>query len=181
MGEVSGPGGAVVEALSAAIPGAVEEVQEFRGETTVVVARERIVDALAFLRDRPMPRFAFLTDLTALDRLPEEPRFEIVYLLMALDPPARVRLKARVGGDAPEIESATALWPAADWLEREVYDFFGIRFRGHPNLTRILMPDDWEGYPLRKDFPLVEEPVEFVGRVPKPPSQIIPDVPPKGS
>ncbi|HEV8338200.1 MAG TPA: NADH-quinone oxidoreductase subunit C [bacterium] len=176
-----GPAAAAVEALSAAHPGAVQEVQDFRGEATVVVAPERILDALAFLRDRVAPRFAFLTDLTALDRLPQEPRFEVVYLVTALDPPARLRLKARLSADAPEIASATSLWPAADWLEREVYDFFGIRFRGHPDLTRILMPDDWEGHPLRKDFPLVEEPVEFVGRVPKPPSRIIPDVPPKGS
>ncbi len=181
MDEASGPAGAVVEALRAAIADAVHEVQEFRGETTIVVTRERVLDALAFFRDGAAPRFAFLTDLTALDRFPEEPRFEVVYLLMSFYPPARIRLKARLPGDAPEMESATTLWPAADWFEREVYDFFGIRFRGHPNLTRILMPDDWEGYPLRKDFPLVEEPVEFVGRVPKPPSGIIPDVPPKGS
>ena len=145
------------------------------------MARERVGDALAFLRDRAAPRFVFLTDLTALDRLPEEPRFEVVYLLMSLEPPARIRLKARLPGRAPEIASVTTLWPAADWFEREVYDFFGIHFSGHPDLTRILMPDDWEGYPLRKDFPLVEEPVEFVGRVPKPPSRIIPDVPPKRS
>ncbi len=175
------PVGAVVAALQAAFPEAVREVQDFRGETTLLVAAEQVLEALAFLRDRAAPRFSFLTDLTALDRLPAEPRFEVVYLVMALDPPTRIRLKTRLPAAAPEIESATSLWPAADWFEREVYDFFGIRFRGHPRLTRILMPDDWEGYPLRKDFPLVEEPVEFVGRVPKPPSRIIPAVPPKGS
>lgn len=173
--------GAVVEALRAALPEAVQETAEFRGETTVIVARERILEALTFLRDRAAPRFAVLTDLTALDRLPAEPRFEVVYLLMSLDPPVRIRVKAGLPGDDPEIATATTLWPAADWQEREVYDFFGIRFRAHPNLTRILMPDDWEGHPLRKDFPLVEEPVEFVGRVPKPPSRIIPNVPPKES
>ncbi len=181
MAAAGGPADAAAAALAAAVPGAVQEAQDFRGETTIMIAPEAIIDALAFLRDRAAPRFPFLTDLTAIDRLPAEPRFEIVYLLTALDPPARVCLKARLSGDAPEIESATPLWPTAEWLEREVYDFFGIRFRGHPELTRILMPDDWEGYPLRKDFPLVEEPVEFVGRVPKPPSRIIPDVPPKGS
>ena len=167
----------VVEALRAALPDAVEGAAEFRGEVTVIVGRERVLEVLAYLRDQATPRFAFLTDLTAVDRLPAEPRFEVVYLLTSLDPPARLRVKSRLAGGDPVVPTATVLWPAADWLEREVYDFFGIQFAGHPNLTRILMPDDWEGHPLRKDFPLVEEPVEFVGRVPKVPSEIIPNVP----
>jgi NADH-quinone oxidoreductase subunit C len=91
----------------------------------------------------------------------------------------RLRLKARLGGANPVIASATPLWAGANWLEREVYDMFGIRFEGHPNLTRILMPDDWEGYPLRKDFPLTEEPVEFVDHVPRTPSRIIPKSAPR--
>ncbi len=170
---------AVAEALAAALPGAVEEAREFRGETTLIVARDRILEVLAYLRDQARPPFPVLTDLTALDLFPTEPRFAVVYLLTAYDPPARLRLKARVSGADPLLPSATALWPAAESLEREVYDMFGIRFAGHPELTRILMPDDYEGHPLRKDFPLVEEPVEFAGRVPKVPSEIIPRIPPR--
>lgn len=169
-----------VHGLQAALPTAVEEAVAFRGETTLIVAPGRVLDVLRFLRDDIKPGFTFLTDLTATDHFPTEPRFEVVYLLMDLETPARVRVKARLPGAEPVIDSATSLWPAADWLEREVYDMFGIRFAGHPNLTRILMPDDWEGYPLRKDFPLVEEPVEFIGHVPKVPSEIIPKSPSKG-
>lgn len=169
-----------VEALQAALPGVVEESADFRGEATVVVGRDRVLEVLAFLRDQAAPRLALLTDLTAVDLLPAEPRFEVVYLLTSYDPPARLRVKTRLTAADPVVASATVLWPAANWLEREVYDLFGIRFAGHPDLTRIMMPDDWEGHPLRKDFPLVEEPVEFVGTVPKVPSEIIPQVPPKG-
>ena len=170
----------VVDALRAALPEAVDEVAEFRGETTLIVSRQRVLEVLAYLRDRATLRFPVLMDLTALDRLPAEPRFEVVYFVTSLDPPARLRVKTRVSEGDLVVSTATVLWPAADWLEREVYDLFGIQFSGHPGLTRILMPDDWEGHPLRKDFPLVEEPVEFVGRVPQVPSRIIPDVPSKG-
>ncbi len=171
---------ALVEALGAAHAGAIEQTIEFCGETTIYISRARVLEVLAFLRDRSTPRLAALTDLTAVDLLPAEPRFEVVYLLTSYDPPARLRVKTRVPADDPVVPSASALWPAANWLEREVYDLFGIRFSGHPDLTRILMPDDWEGHPLRKDYPLVEEPVEFVGPIPKVPSEIIPQVPPKG-
>ena len=148
----------------------------FRDEVTLVVPPERILAALARAREQG---FVLLTDLTALDRHPREPRFEVVYLLTALDPPARLRLRCPLPGTEPAAPSAVDLFPAATWLEREVFDMFGIRFPGHPDLRRILMPDDWEGYPLRKDFPLVEEPVQFVGHVPKPPSEIIPRTPPR--
>jgi len=169
------------------LSGAVQEVVEFRGETTLLVARERVLDVLRYLRDGARPRFPMLTDLTAVDRFPQEPRFEVVYLLTAVDPqpgappaPAvRLRVKTRLPGADPRVPSAVGLWPAADWLEREVYDLFGIVFEGHPDLRRILLPDDWEGHPLRRDAPLVEEPVEFVGHVPKVPSEIIPRVPPR--
>jgi len=112
------------------------------------------------------------------DRYPAQPRFDVVYLLTSVEPPARMRLMVHLAADqtAP---SATSLWPGANWLEREAFDLFGIRFDGHPDLRRILMPDDWEGYPLRKDYPLVEEPVEFQGHTPKVPSQIIPTSKPK--
>jgi NADH-quinone oxidoreductase subunit C len=151
---------------------------EFRGDVTVTVPAARILDALRLLRDVP-DGVPVLTDLTAVDRFPSEPRFEVVYLLTGYAPPARVRVKAPLAGQTPSIASATGVWAAADWLEREVFDLFGIRFEGHPNLTRILLPDDWEGHPLRKDFPLTEEPVQFIGHVPRTPSTIIPKTPPR--
>jgi len=149
--------------------GVVEQIR-FRDERTLVVDRAHVEAAL----DAAVGvGFTGLTDLTAVDRHPGVPRFEVVYLLTSLVPPARLRLKVRVA-DGETVPSATRRWPGANWLEREVYDLFGIRFDGHPDLTRILMPDDWEGYPLRKDFALVEEPVQFIGHTPKVPSQIIP-------
>ncbi len=155
---------------------AVLERVAFRDELTLVVARDRILRSLEAARDAG---FRMLTDLTAVDRHPAVPRFEVVYLLTSLEPRGRVRLKVQVAADDTVVPSATALWPAANWLEREVFDLFGIRFEGHPDLRRILLPDEWEGYPLRKDAPLVEEPVEFVGHTPKVPSQIIPKSPPR--
>ncbi len=151
---------------------------EFLGEVTVTVPAAWVLDALRLLRDAP-DGVPVLTDLTAVDRFPLEPRFEVVYLLTGYAPPARVRVKAPLAAQAPSIASATILWPAANWLEREVFDLFGIRFEGHPDLTRILLPDDWEGYPLRKDFLLTEEPVQFVHHVPLVPSAIIPKTPPR--
>ena len=153
-------------------------VSEFRGEVTVTVPADRSSDALRLLHDAP-DGTPVLTDLTAVDRHPTEPRFEVMYLLTWYAPPVRLRVKAALPGADPVIASATRLWAAADWLEREVYDMFGIRFEGHPRLTRILMPDDWEGHPLRKDFPLTEEPVEFIGHTPRTPSQIIPKSAPR--
>jgi NADH-quinone oxidoreductase subunit C len=161
--------------LAARLGEAVRERVEFRDECTLVVSREALPAALEAARAEG---FGMLTDLTAVDRYPAQPRFEVVYLLTALHPPARVRLKVRVDADDPTVPSATSLWPGASWLEREVYDLFGIVFSGHPDLRRILLPDEWEGHPLRKDYPLVEEPVQFRGHTPKVPSQIIPRVPP---
>jgi NADH-quinone oxidoreductase subunit C len=164
--------------LAERLSGAEVIVTDFRGEVTVSVPGERTLDALRLLTD-VVEGAPVLTDLTAVDRHPDEPRFEVVYLLTWYAPAMRLRLKARVGGANPAVASATPLWAGANWLEREVFDMFGIRFEGHPNLTRILMPDDWEGYPLRKDFPLTEEPVEFVDHVPRTPSQIIPKSSPR--
>ena len=98
--------------------------------------------------------YLFLSDVTAVDRHPSEPRFEVVYHLLCYDRKERLRLKCRLPGDAPEIESVTGVWRAANWYEREVFDLLGIRFTGHPDLRRILMPEDWEGHPLRKDYPV---------------------------
>ena len=165
---------AAAEALARDLAGLAEAEDRFRDEVTLLIPRDRLLDALARARDAG---FAALTDLTAVDRLPQEPRFEVVYLLTNYAAPARLRLKVRLDADGAVAPSAASVHPGANWLEREVFDMFGIRFSGHPGLTRILMPDDWEGHPLRKDFPLVEEPVEFVGHTPKVPSAIIPTTP----
>jgi NADH-quinone oxidoreductase subunit C len=133
---------------------AVAEVLEFKGETTIVVPREHIRRACEFLVAEPSLRFTFLSDITALDRFPLEPRFEVNYHLLSIENKMRLRLKVRLAGSDPAVLSVFPVWPTADWHERENFDLFGIRFEGHPDLTRILMPDDWEGYPLRKDYPV---------------------------
>jgi NADH-quinone oxidoreductase subunit C len=132
----------------------VAEVLEFRGETTIVVPREHIRRACEFLLAEPSLQFTFLSDITTLDRFPLEPRFEVNYHLLSIAHKTRLRLKVRLAGGDPAILSVTPVWPTANWHERENFDLFGIRFEGHPDLTRILMPDDWEGYPLRKDYPV---------------------------
>ena len=132
---------------------AVAEVSEFRGETTVVVPREHLLSAAEFLRTDPSLRFSFLSDITCVDRFPLEPRFEVNYHLLSIDRRDRLRLKVKLPGSDPVVHSVTPLWPGANWHERENFDLFGVRFEGHPDLRRILMPDDWEGYPLRKDYP----------------------------
>jgi NADH-quinone oxidoreductase subunit C len=122
------------------------------GELTVEVAPEHIVAALRRLR-RDL-RFERLTSVTGVDRFPAEPRFEVVYHLQSIVGKQRLRVKARLSGAKPEIDSVVGVYRAADWYERETYDFFGITFLNHPDLRRIMMPEDWEGYPLRKDYPV---------------------------
>jgi NADH-quinone oxidoreductase subunit C len=121
-------------------------------QTILYVSAARIVDVCTVLRDE----FDFnrISSVTALDWYPQEPRFEVVYLLHALKRGQRLRLKARVGGEDPALASVTGVWAGANWYEREVFDLFGIRFDGHPDLRRIMMPEDWVGHPLRKDFPV---------------------------
>jgi NADH-quinone oxidoreductase subunit C len=133
---------------------AVAEVHSFRGELTIVVPRERLRRTAEFLRGDPELQFTFLSDVTGVDRFPIEPRFELNYHLVSLARRDRLRLKLRVSGKDPIVESVAAIWPTADWHEREVFDLFGVRFEGHPDLQRILMPEDWEGHPLRKDYPV---------------------------
>ncbi|HEX5504645.1 MAG TPA: NADH-quinone oxidoreductase subunit C [Thermomicrobiales bacterium] len=154
---------AAIEGARAALGDALLEAVVFRGETTLVVAKERVLDALASLRDDPALGYDRLADLTAVDYLDlgRGPRFAVVYHLMSRQTYRRLRLRAPVPEDEPFIASAVGLYPAANFLEREVYDMFGIGFVGHPNLTRILMPEDWVGHPLRKDFPLGAEEVTF--------------------
>jgi NADH-quinone oxidoreductase subunit C len=122
------------------------------GERTVVIAPERLVEACRFLKHEL--KYERLSTVTAVDRYPSEPRFEVVYHVHSISRKERLRLKCFLTGDNPEIDSATAVWRSANWYEREVFDLFGIRFRNHPDLTRIMMPEDWEGHPLRKDYPV---------------------------
>jgi NADH-quinone oxidoreductase subunit C len=133
---------------------AVAEVKEFRGETTVVVPREQLRRVGEYLASEPSLRFSFLSDITTVDRFPIEPRFEVNYHLLSIDRGVRLRLKVRLAGTDPVVPSVVSVWPTANWHERENFDLFGIRFEGHPDLRRILMPDDWEGHPLRKDYPV---------------------------
>ena len=144
----------VVHQLKAWDAQAVTEVIEFRGETTVVVPREHLLRAAAYLASEPSLHFSFLSDITTVDRFPLEPRFEVNYHLLSLDRNERLRLKVRLGGSDPSVHSVTEIWPTANWHERENYDLMGIRFEGHPELSRILMPDDREGHPQRKDYPV---------------------------
>ena len=144
----------VVQALRQWDAQAVAGVIEFRGETTVLVPRERLRRVAEYLAAEPSLRFSFLSDITAVDRFPVDPRFEVNYQLLSLDRKERLRLRVQVSAQDPVLPSVTAVWPTANWHERENYDLFGIRFEGHPHLTRILLPDDWEGHPLRKDYPV---------------------------
>jgi NADH-quinone oxidoreductase subunit C len=131
---------------------AVLETKEALGETTLIADPARIVELCRHLKDNE--KYNRLSSVTAVDWHPAEPRFEVVYHLHSLERNRRLRVKCRVSGVQPEIDSVTGVWRSADWYERETYDMFGIVFRNHPNLVRILMPVDWEGHPLRKDYPV---------------------------
>lgn len=127
------------------------EVSEFRGEVTIIVNKDKNIEFLSYLRKEFS--IDFLVDVTAVDWYPKKPRFEVVYSLYSLNLKERLRVKVPVD-DGEKVRSATQLWKGAGWLEREVYDMFGIEFEGHPDLRRILLWDDFPGHPLRKDFPL---------------------------
>ena len=133
---------------------AVEGAQFDRDELSICIRRDNIREACAILRDTPELQYNFLSDLTCVDWYPSEPRLEVVYNLLSISRKQRVRLKVRLAGDDAKIESVTTVWPAANYFEREVFDLFGVHFDGHPYLRRIMMPDDWQGHPLRKDYPV---------------------------
>ncbi len=134
-------------------PDAVAGLIEFRGELTVLVPREHLRPLAEFLAGDKDLAFTYLSDVTGVDRFPIEPRFELNYHLLSISRRDILRLRVSLPGDAPTIPSVVPVWPTANWHEREIFDLFGIRFEGHPNLRRMLLPDDWEGYPLRKDYP----------------------------
>src|ERR1700736_1612119 len=132
----------------------VESAKFDRDELTIFVNRADIKQACEILRESPETKFNFLSDITCVDVFPSEPRFEVVYHLLSHTQKDRVRLIAKVPGGDPSIESLMGTWPSSNFFEREIFDLFGVRFLGHPNLRRILMPEDWEGHPLRKDYPV---------------------------
>jgi NADH-quinone oxidoreductase subunit C len=142
----------VAAALDASLPEAILGGHAEHNEPTLFIAPEKIVAVSSFLKQEQ--GFVRLSAVTAVDWYPADPRFEIVYLLHSLEKNARLRLKCWVSESDPEIDSVTGVWRGANWYEREVFDLFGIRFRNHPDLRRILMPVDWEGHPLRKDYPV---------------------------
>jgi NADH/F420H2 dehydrogenase subunit C len=144
---------AFIATLQAAVPGAVTHVSYWVGDWTVIVPAVRILDVARHLRDAPDASFDMCSDVTATDWPPRAERFDIVYCLYSTRHRHRLRVKAKAGEIEP-VSSVTGIWPAANWLEREVYDMFGVNFAGHPDRRRILMPEDWQGFPQRKDYPL---------------------------
>ncbi len=134
--------------------GAVQSAKFDHDEMTIQVGPLYLREACVLLRDDPDCPFDFLSDVTCVDWYPSEPRFEVVYHLLSISKKERVRLKVRLESASSTIESVITVWPAANFFEREVFDLFGVRFTGHPHLRRILMPEDWEGHPLRKDYPV---------------------------
>ena len=158
----------VLDVLNSRVPqGAVEAAEAADGMPTVYVPREHLVETCRVLRDASELRFAVLIDLLPVDLLPREPRFEITYLLLSPGTagfgaaPQRLRVKVRVPGSDARVATVSGIWAAANWAEREAYDLYGIMFDGHPDLRRILMPEDWDGYPMRKDYPVqIKDPVK---------------------
>jgi NADH-quinone oxidoreductase subunit C len=138
-------------ALVDRIRGAFDDVLLARDEVTLLVGRDELVGTLVRLRDQPELSFGFLSSLTATDHPSKDPRFWVAYELRSVEHAHRMRVKVGLRGDDPRLPSITGLFPTANWHEREVWDLFGLVFDGHPDLDRILLPDDWEGHPLRKD------------------------------
>jgi NADH-quinone oxidoreductase subunit C len=145
----------LIATLQQEVPGAqFEPVPTVDLHTTMVAARDQLPAIARVLRDHPDLRFTFLADITAVDVHPAEPRFELIYILVSIAHRLRLRLKVRLAGEDARVPTLTSLWQAANWLEREVWDMFGIQFDGHPDPRRLLMPEDWDGFPLRKDYPV---------------------------
>jgi len=165
----------VCDALEEAFPGldsAIERVVVDRDELTLHIVPERILDVCRAMRDEESLRFELCSSVSAVDYLgADERRLHVAYHLTSMTYRRRVRLEVAVSAENPYLPSVTSVYPTADWQERETYDMFGVVFEGHPNLTRILMPDDWEGHPQRKDYPLGGVPVEYKGAEIPPPDQ----------
>jgi NADH-quinone oxidoreductase subunit C len=143
----------LLDRLREKMPGDVLATHTRLGDATALVQASRVVPVMRFLRDDEFAAFDMLMDLTAVDFLGREPRFEVVYHLYSLARGHRLRIKAGVSEEACEIDSLVDVWPSANWMEREVWDLYGIRFAGHPDLRRLLLYEEFEGHPLRKDYP----------------------------
>jgi len=157
---------AFITSLQTVVPGTTLSL--YLGDWTVIVPASHVIEAARHLRDVPEGAFDYCSDLTATDWPPRTERFDVVYCLYSTRHRHRVRMKVRVAENQP-LASVTGIWTAANWLEREVYDMFGVNFTGHPDRRRILMPDDWQGYPQRKDYPLegpgellMENPIDWL-------------------
>ena len=135
-------------------------------DPTLIVPADRLVEMCTFLRDDPELEFTMLSWIGGVDFLPRAPRFEVVYNLLSISQNARIHLKLEVSEEHPRVPTVVGVWPTANWHERETFDFYGIEFTGHPDLTRILLPEDWVGWPLRKDSPLGYEEVAFTHNTP---------------
>jgi NADH-quinone oxidoreductase subunit C len=163
----------ILSSLTRVLPGVAIDGVDAVDQPSLVVPVDSLLDAARALRDTPELNFHLLAEMTAVDWWPKEPRFEVVYHLACLgvadfprpgmsSRPQRLRVKVRVPGAHAQLASLIEIWPNANWYEREVYDLFGIGFEGHPDLRRLLMPEDWEGHPARKDYPVqVKVPVAF--------------------
>ena len=167
----------VVDALTDALggaegyDGAVRGAVVDRDELTLHIERERIADVCTLLRDDPALRFELLSSVSGVDYPEQAERLHVAYHLTSMTYRRRIRLEVSVTAEDPHVASVTATYPTADWQERETWDMFGVVFDGHPGLTRILMPDDWDGHPQRKDYPLGGVPVEYKGAEIPPPDQ----------
>ena len=144
----------LVSKVKEKFPESILDAATFRGEITLHLRNEDILPVCRFLHDDPELSFDYLTDLCGVDNYPHEPRFQVVYHLCAMKTRVRLRLKVTLVDGVPRIASVVSVWKAANWLEREAFDMFGITFAEHPDLRRILLTPDWEGHPLRKDYPL---------------------------
>jgi NADH-quinone oxidoreductase subunit C len=159
---------AFIATLQSAIPGAVTAISYWVGDWTIIVAADKVLETARHLRHAPDAAFDLCTDLTATDWPPRAERFDLIYCLYSIGHRHRVRMKVKVADNQP-IPSVTPIWPSANWLEREVWDMFGVNFTGHPDRRRILMPEDWQGFPQRKDYPLegpgellMENPIDWL-------------------
>lgn len=152
------------EIIQSAVDGLIKkfnaQVEEFRGDITVTVTPEMIIPVLTALRDEY--QFNVMMDATAVDYYPQEsPRFHVIYQMYSMPNNVRLMVRLHLNGNAPKLDSVEKVFPVANWKEREIYDLFGIQFTGHPDLRRVIMPEDWTGHPLRKDYPLGYEEVQF--------------------